>query len=507
MHHHHHHDREMLEGYLKDRLGKVLEIYPASVKRKEDAIFFMVKNREDGEKYLVVIGSADVTEEFSGDYVGEIALEKSKAKSKVKISERNHNNLLVLRQYLPWLNPSVCGKRSSFGTGDRLGIATPAHVKAFEGKECFPFLAQQSVREMSRTGRNWLSVLDDAIWGIFESGYEGAFGADADHVKDLEDIKTAIDAGYTMFTIDPSDHVLDPSTIDKAAAEHVFFELNERHDFLSKYEEKVYEIGGRKYTFDRDSLIETVITYGKAVDHVEKCYLFLKENNRNPFELEVSVDETSTPTTPLAHIFIVEELKRRGVVFTNLALRFVGEWQKAIDYIGDLKELDSTLAEHAAIAEVLGPYKLSLHSGSDKFSAYPYFAKHVGNLFHVKTAGTSYLEAIRVVARFSPELYRRIHEFALQRFEKDRASYHVTTDLSKVPDISKIPDSQLEDLLNEPNTRQVIHITYGSVLTARNSDGSYLFRDELFKTLSEHEREHYEQVASHIRKHLDLLGV
>ena len=233
----------------------------------------------------------------------------------------------------------------------------------------------------------------------------------------------------------------------------------------------------------------------------------MKSENPNPFDLEVSVDETSTPTTPLAHIFIAEELKRRDIEFANLALRFVGEWQKAIDYIGNLNLLDDTLAEHSAIAKAFGPYKLSLHSGSDKFSAYPVFAKHVNDLFHVKTAGTSYLEAIRVVARRNPKLYRRVHDFALQRFETDKASYHVTTDLSKIPDLLEVPDTKLEKLLDEPNTRQVIHITYGSVLTAKGSDGKYLFRDELYETLCDYEREHYEQVTSHIRKHMELLGL
>lgn len=496
---------EKLMEKLKGVLGSSYKIYPDSMKQVDGAMFLLAK--KDKEKLLVVIGPSNVTGAFSGEYVGEVELKETKEKSKVKISERNHKNLMVLRKLLPWLNPSPCGKRSSFGTGDRLGIATPAHVKAFEGKKCFPFLAQQSVREMSRTGRNWGSVLDDTLWGVFESGYEGPFGADADHVKTIDDLKAAIVAGYTMFTIDPSDHVVDPKTVEKPMAEQIYSELDKEHGFSSRYLGKVYEIGDKKYTFEEDSLREVVITYGKAIDHVEDCYRLLKSENPNPFDLEVSVDETSTPTTPLAHIFIAEELKRRDIEFANLALRFVGEWQKAIDYIGNLNLLDDTLAEHSAIAKAFGPYKLSLHSGSDKFSAYPVFAKHVNDLFHVKTAGTSYLEAIRVVARRNPKLYRRVHDFALQRFETDKASYHVTTDLSKIPDLLEVPDTKLEKLLDEPNTRQVIHITYGSVLTAKGSDGKYLFRDELYETLCDYEREHYEQVTSHIRKHMELLGL
>ena len=88
-----------------------------------------------------------------------------------------------------------------------MGIATPAHIQAFKDKDVFPVLAQQSVREMARTERNWQKVLDDAIWGCFEAGYEGPFGADADHVKEIKDLKDAADCRYTMFTLDPSDYV------------------------------------------------------------------------------------------------------------------------------------------------------------------------------------------------------------------------------------------------------------------------------------------------------------
>ena len=70
----------------------------------------------------------------------------------------NHLNLSLLREIFPHLNPSFCGLKPSLGTGDRLGIATPAHLQAFAGKNIFPVLAQQSVREMARTERKMTLV-------------------------------------------------------------------------------------------------------------------------------------------------------------------------------------------------------------------------------------------------------------------------------------------------------------------------------------------------------------
>ena len=82
--------------------------------------------------------------------------------------------------------------------------------------------------------------------------------------------------------------------------------------------------------------------------------------------------------------------------------------RKGVDYIGDLDEFEAEMAKHAAIARVLGPYKLSIHSGSDKFSIYPIFARHAGSLVHLKTAGTSYLEALRAIAGVDPAFFREI---------------------------------------------------------------------------------------------------
>jgi hypothetical protein len=137
--------------------------------------------KDNQVKHLIVIGQSETIKKFKGPTSEEKKIWEEGLL--VRICYLSHHNLNLLREIFPYLNPSFCGLRASFGTGDRLGIATPAHLQAFKGKDIFPILAQQSVREMSRTERNWQKVLDDAIWGCFEAGYEGPFGADADHVK------------------------------------------------------------------------------------------------------------------------------------------------------------------------------------------------------------------------------------------------------------------------------------------------------------------------------------
>jgi len=180
--------QDILQLFYK-HYGDRYKIYTSSIKSKDNNYFFLVKDNQ--KKYLAVIGEPEMVEEFECSTSEEKKIGKEELLA--KICYLNHHNLSLLREIFPYLNPSFCGLRTSFGTGDRLGIATPAHLQAFAGKNIFPVLAQQSVREMSRTERNWQKVLDDTIWGCFEAGYEGPFGADADHVKKIKDLKEAVD--------------------------------------------------------------------------------------------------------------------------------------------------------------------------------------------------------------------------------------------------------------------------------------------------------------------------
>src|SRR5207237_9445746 len=113
------------------------------------------------------------------------------------------------------LRPVPLGLAPSFGFGDRLGLATPGHVAALRraGKGILPIFAQQSIREMERTGRTPGQVMDDACAGAASAGYAGPMGADADHLKTAEDVRRTAAAGFVFFTIDPSEEV-DPRADD-----------------------------------------------------------------------------------------------------------------------------------------------------------------------------------------------------------------------------------------------------------------------------------------------------
>ncbi|MCX6036738.1 MAG: tagaturonate epimerase family protein [Chloroflexi bacterium] len=389
----------------------------------------------------------------------------------------NPQNAAALRARLDWLQPGLLGLRTSAGMGDRVGLATPGHVRAVRatgGKTVVPgsstgiapIFAQQSIREMTRTGRTPQQVMDDATWGIFQEGWHEGVGADADHLKTTTDIDACMAAGFTFFTIDPGAHVdnrAETASLDelRELAESLPANLQPRASGLLG---KGFDIEGLWLTFGEATLLKAVVKYGKAVAHVASMYNYLvKAAGTRPFELEVSVDETDQPTSHAEHLYITSELKRLGVKWVSLAPRYVGRFEKGVDYIGDVAAFETDLAGHAAIARQFGPYKLSLHSGSDKFSIYPAAMRQTRGLVHLKTAGTSYLEALRTIGVVDVDLFREIYSFARQRYETDKASYHVSAELGRAP----LPEAVTDwpGLLDQFDAREILHVTFGSVLT------------------------------------------
>jgi hypothetical protein len=420
----------------------------------------------------------------------------------------NTANLDALRDLLPWLRPRPLGTRTSAGFGDRLGLATPGHVRALRaaGGGLAPIFAQQSIREIERTGRSPKEVLDDATWGVFAEGWQEGFGADADHLKTPHDVDAWVAAGYSFFTFDPGEYVDDGADAAGASALRAAFDdlpwqdLEDLPaDLKRRYLASAFEAEGHEVRFDDVSLARAVVKYGAAVAHVARLYRHLQTTmGQEDFEVEVSVDETERPTTHAQHAYIATELRRLGVRWVSLAPRYVGRFEKGVDYMGDVAGFEEDIEVHAAIARTVspdGPYKLSLHSGSDKFSIYPAFVRQTRGLAHLKTAGTSYLEALRTVAALDPDLFREIYDFSRGRYEEDRASYHVSAQTDRVPDT--VGDAELPALLEQFDAREILHVTFGSVLKEAR------FRDRLMRLLAEHPGYYAAGLEKHFLRHLE----
>jgi hypothetical protein len=368
-----------------------------------------------------------------------------------------------------------------------------------------PVLAQQSVRELDLTGRDYEQVLDASTWAVFQEGYEQPWGADGDHLKSEDWVRTALGLGFTMITADVSDYIKKEyaaKSDDEISDAYEILEGSYRRRIEDTYLSMKVDLDtGETIQFSREVLARTTLIYGQAIEHALRLYLAgVEAKGEGAFDFELSVDETETPTTPEAHLFVALEAKEMGMKIASLAPRFVGEFQKGIDYIGDLEEFERTFATHAAVAKKFG-YRISVHSGSDKFSAFPAVGKLTRGRFHIKTAGTNWLEAVKVIAVKEPELYRKLHRAALERFGKATSYYHVTTNLNNVAPLAEVSDADLPGLFDNPDSRQLIHITYGELL--RDEDIGI----EFFTALHKHIEEYWQALDVHIGRHLEILGV
>jgi len=410
-------------------------------------------------------------------------------------------NAYRLRELLPWLQARRITGCTSFGFGDRLGNATPGHLCALATvPHVFPVLAQQSVRENARTNRDFAEVMAAAVFGAFEAGYRGGFGADADHLKSVDDALSAADEGYTLFTCDPGDHVPALDGLESSEIVRRFRSRPDAEDIRSSFLGRLVEVEGLvPFRLTEEDVARAAVKYGDAVQLAEKMYRALAVRCPNGFDFEMSVDETDSPTTPLEHVFVASELKRRDVTLWSLAPRFPGAMEKGVEWRGDFNHLQADMRSHAAIARAFGGYRLSLHSGSDKFSIYPLLAEATQGLCHVKTAGTSYLVALEVVANRAPEVFREILALSRERFGEEKASYHLSASLERAPSARSLLDHELLDLVAQHDARQILHVGYGAVLA--DPLGA-----KLDCVLREYEDEYYERLANHLGRHVRLLG-
>jgi hypothetical protein len=380
-----------------------------------------------------------------------------------------------------------------------------------------PIFPQQSIREMTRTQRTAQQVIDDALNGAQAAGWEGRIGADADHLKTPEDVDMTAAVGFTFFTIDPSDDV------DQKADDYDETTLREKFDasrntapWYENYLGKSINLAtGAKIELTEEACMRAAVKYGLAIKHA----LSLGDHIRSvheikglDYEIELSVDEADQPTTLAEHYIIADQCLKGGMKLVSLAPRFIGDLEKGVDYKGDVAALEMSLNDHAAIADLLGPYKLSLHSGSDKISMYGALARATKGRFHVKTAGTSYLEALRVVARHDETLFRHIVQFGRERYDVDKATYHVSATNDAVPRDDGLDAKRLEQLylecwsdvpqglgFTEPG-RQILHCTFGSTLTDPELGPA------VRSVLESHPDTYTEVLADHFSRHLEALA-
>ncbi|MDD3119581.1 MAG: tagaturonate epimerase family protein, partial [Victivallales bacterium] len=137
----------------------------------------------------------------------------------------------------------------------------------------------------------------------------------------------------------------------------------------------------------------------------------------------------------------------------------------------------------------------------DKFALYPGIGRISGGRLHLKTSGTSWLEAVRIIAEHDPVLYRVIHKAAWEGYEEMSRIYHTSADISAIRNVDDLYDDQLPGLLDQPAARQMLHITFGVILNNK------FIRPLFLALLYKYEHEYIASLKKRFERHLQLLGI
>lgn len=372
-------------------------------------------------------------------------------------------------------------KKYSFGIGDRFGHQGKAQLQAIinakkQGINITP-VWNKSHREHTIIGTSPGDVRIEADEAVKALGWNDSYCVDADHIG-LKNVDLFIDSS-DFFTLDVADF------IGQAADE------NESKTFVNKYKKyagslaipgisEALQIGEEQIETIARKFLLAVKGAGKIYRHIAAA------KGSDSFVTEVSMDETDQPQTPVEMFFILAAIADEGIPAQTVAPKFTGRFNKGVDYVGDVsqfaKEFEEDLAVIAFAVKEFGlpkDLKLSVHSGSDKFSIYKSMNKAIKKFdagLHIKTAGTTWLEELIGLAMAGGEglaIAKKAYANALSRFDELCTPYATVIDINK----DKLPSPEVvngwsgEDFADalrhnqscdkyDANLRQLLHVAY-----------------------------------------------
>jgi tagaturonate epimerase len=372
-------------------------------------------------------------------------------------------------------------QKYSFGVGDRFAHQARAQLRACiqaaeQGIEVTP-VWNKSHREHTIVGSTPPSVLAAAEEAVKELRWTMPFHIDADHIR-IETVDAFID-NSDFYTLDVADAIGQP-----ASATDVQRFVASRLELVGHI-----EIPGIDEPFETTvAEIERIAgQYLNAVQEAGRLYRHIAAiKGAGKFITEVSMDETDSPQTPPELLVILAAIADEGIPAQTIAPKFTGRFNKGVDYVGDVAQFEKEFNEDlAVIAHAVAQYtlpanlKLSVHSGSDKFSIYAPIRRALqrsGAGIHVKTAGTNWLEEIIGLAESDGEglkLAREVYGKALDDIDALCAPYATVIDInrSRLPSKDEVetwtsrqfvgalrhdPRNELYNL----NLRQLLHVGY-----------------------------------------------
>ncbi len=369
----------------------------------------------------------------------------------------------------------------SFGIGDRFCHQGKAQLSAVmkareQGLDITP-VWNKSNREHTIIGTTPVDTRKEADTAVAAFGYEGPYFVDADHIG-LETVDPFIESS-DFFTLDVADFITRPA--DNADID----------SFIKKYDKYIGSITidgiDQNLNVTAEQVGRIADKFFLAIREAGKIYRHIVEvKGEGNFVTEVSMDETDQPQTPVEMFFILAAIADEGIPAQTVAPKFTGRFNKGVDYVGDIvgfaKEFEQDVAVVAfAIGEFGLPenLKLSIHSGSDKFSIYDPMAEALRKFdagLHIKTAGTTWLEELIGLAMAGGDglsIAKEVYVKALPRFGELCGPYATvididTTELPTVEEVDAWDGQSYASALRHdptceqynPSLRQLLHVGY-----------------------------------------------
>jgi len=381
---------------------------------------------------------------------------------------------------VPSAQPYLSLEHYTFGIGDRFAHQAKAQLRAFilaakDGLEIIP-VWNKSNREHMTVGSKPGSVRAAAEVAIREMGWKKPFHVDADHITQ-ETVGGFLESS-DYYTIDVAAAIGKPASDEKVSA------------FLDRHPELFQRIdlpGQAPLTISRADATQTARKYLFAAQEAGRIYRHIASSkDKSSFVTEVSMDETDNPQTPGELLVILAALADENIPLQTIAPKFTGRFNKGVDYVGNLAQFETEFrSDLAVIAHVVKTYglpaelKLSVHSGSDKFSIYPAIYRALRDTragVHVKTAGTTWLEELIGLAEAGGAglaLAKEIYTEAYGHREELAAPYAavIDIDVAKLPTPEQVNQWSPEQYVNalrhdqkckefNPSLRQLLHVGY-----------------------------------------------
>lgn len=383
----------------------------------------------------------------------------------------------------------ILGKYS-FGVGDRFGRQGRAQLAAIiraktEGVEITP-VWNKSHREHSIIGTKPADVRREADEAVGACRWDGAFFVDADHIG-LNNVDQFVESS-DFFTIDVADFIGKPAhglaAVRQAGEKDVQSFIQKHNRYIGSLKipgiDAAFDINKERVTAIAKKFLLAVKQAGSIYRHIESA------RRQGNFVTEVSMDETNQPQTPVEMFFILAAIADEGIPAQTIAPKFTGRFNKGVDYVGDASRFAVEFEQDIAVIKFAvkefglpANLKLSLHSGSDKFSIYGAIGKAIKKFdtgLHVKTAGTTWLEELTGLALAGGEglvIAKEIYAKAAARIDELCAPYATVIDIDR----RKLPQPKIVDKWGEqnftaalrhdkscddynPSFRQLLHIAY-----------------------------------------------